>query len=138
MTVRGKFNIAGITLLPGKDAGIQVNLNAVCRGDRNATWARATPSGTIQMTVNNPAAADWFLQQLELSRKSGRYPEIFIDMARSTDGYPGDGHAFRLFDTQGYSYGEGTCGECGLSKDAKVPEYEGSVKVREYESHPNG
>lgn len=117
-TTRAKFYVSGLTLLPGKDAGITVNLMAVARGDRNANWAKATPCGSMQMTVNNPAAADAWQQFMEAARRTGKSPEVFIDIAPSDDGWPGDGHVFRLSEVGEGEYGHGLCSECGLAQDA--------------------
>ena len=38
-----------VTLLPGQEAGINLALTAVSRGDRNAGWAKATPNGNLTM-----------------------------------------------------------------------------------------
>jgi hypothetical protein len=34
------------------------------RGEQNKTWASATPSGNISMTIGNPTAAKWFEDHL--------------------------------------------------------------------------
>lgn len=130
MGVRAKFHISGVELLPGKDAGVKVTAQAVSRGDRNANWSKATPSGNLTMIVNNPPAADWFVQLIETSRRTGKYPELFIDIEAASDGYPGDGHRFREADVPDDNYIKGNCGECGLPKD---PPREG-----EQPYHPNG
>ena len=127
--VRGKFNISKIELAPGNMGGA-VTLQAVSRGDRNSSWAAATPSGSITMQINNPKALDWFMQRLMAQRESGRYPEVFVDFADATDGWPGDGHAFRAgAGSDGTIYGPNNCGECGFTKDAT---YDGKP------AHPNG
>jgi hypothetical protein len=45
---------------------ITVKLSPVSgsRGEQNKTWASATPSGEISMTIGNPAAAAWFAERL--------------------------------------------------------------------------
>lgn len=128
MGVRAKFNIAKIELSPGNQGG-KVVLQAVSRGERNADWASATPSGTIEMTVNNPAGFQWFLDRLQAQREAGRYPEVWVDFSDSMDGWPGDGHKFRLADVPETHYQHGKCGECGFPK---VAEYDGK------QTHPNG
>lgn len=140
MSTRAKFYVTGLTLLPGKDAGIRVDLSAVARGDRNANWAKATPCGTMQMTINNPSAVAWWEGFMRASRETGKSPELFVDLAPSEDGWPGDGHAFRLADIPEGDYGHNRCGECGLGKDDPLWEYD-SVAGKSVEAglaHPNG
>ena len=33
-------------------------------GDQNKEWASATPSGSIELTIGNPAALEWFNKNL--------------------------------------------------------------------------
>ena len=84
-----------------------VKLAAVCRGDHNKEWAAATPTGTFEMTINNPHALAAF--------EPGREYEITLVPVRVAT--PDDGHAFRQ-STKGY---QGTvCGECGTTAEAHV------------------
>lgn len=115
MGVRAKFNISKIELSAGNQGG-KVILQAVSRGERNADWASATPSGTLEMQVNNPAGFEWFLKRMQAQREAGRYPEVWIDISDSMDGWPGDGHAFRLADVPEEHYQHGKCGECGFER----------------------
>lgn len=41
---------------------VEVTLNPVsdAKGEQNKSWASATPSGEIKMTIGNPEAAAWF------------------------------------------------------------------------------
>lgn len=39
---------------------VRVKLVVSTRGEENKAWASATPSGEINMTIGNPAAAEWF------------------------------------------------------------------------------
>lgn len=131
MSTRAKFYVTGLTLLPGKDAGVTLNLAAVGRGDRNADWAAATPSGNMQMTINNPKAVEWWESFMQTARSTGKQPELFIDIYPSADGWPGDGHPFRAGEgNPGTCYGPDYCGECGLRLDQSVAHGE--------KAHPNG
>jgi hypothetical protein len=64
MTVQAKFYVVGVT--PGIQASeatvpaTHVRLEAVTTGDGNQDWAKYTPSGHIQMVINNPEAAAQF------------------------------------------------------------------------------
>lgn len=140
MHTRAKFYVSGLTLLPGKDQGITVNLTAVCRGDRNAEWARATPMGTLTMTINNPAAVQVWRDFMDSARETGKSPELFLDIVPSDDGWPGDGHAFRLADIEEGISGHNTCGECGMSKDRELTTYDSATRrsVPSGLVHPNG
>lgn len=123
MRTRAKFYVTGLTMLPGT-AAIKVTLSAVSRGDRNTSWAQATPSGIMEMHINNPLAVEAWEQFMRAARETGRQPEVFLDIYPSTDGWPGDGHLFREADFEPGTYGHGKCGECGLDKDGPA--------------HPNG
>lgn len=140
MHLRAKFYIAGVTLLPGT-SGVKLDLSAVSRGDRNAEWATATPIGSVSMTINNPGAAQQVEDFMQAARRTNRQPELFLDISPSTDGWPGDGHLFRLADIPEGIYGHGNCGECGLPKDGELTEWDpvarDSVKTgKQY--HPQG
>jgi hypothetical protein len=137
---KAKFYLSGLTLLPGKNAGIQLALSAVARGDRNASWAQATPIGNLTMTVNNPVAIAWWENFMQDARRSGKQPELFMDLYPSEDGWPGDGHKFRLADIPEGVYGHGTCGECGVALDADVKVWNeaSNALVSTGQAHPNG
>lgn len=139
MHTRAKFYISGLTLLPGQP-GVKVNLQAVGRGDRNAGWAQATPCGSIEMTVNNPEAARAWEDFMQASRATGRSPELYVDLRPSEDGWPGDGHAFRLGEVPEGHYGYGACGECGMGKDAELTKWDEVLRkqVPDALAHPNG
>src|SRR5207245_181485 len=106
-----------------------------------AGWATATPNGTMSMTINNPSAVRVWEDFMQAARSTGKSPELFIDIYPSEDGWPGDGHLFRLSDIPEGVYGAGNCGECGLSKDAKLWEYD-EIKRQSVETdnlaHPSG
>lgn len=140
MNIRAKFYVTSLELLPGKDAGVRVNLSAVSRGDRNASWATATPMGTMQMTVNNPAAAQAWESFMRAARETGKQPEVFLDITPSTDGWPCDGHAFRLADIPEGIYGHDQCGECSMPKDGAIKERDPATGnlVDGQPYHPNG
>ena len=42
----------------------EVELYPATRGEENKAWASATPSGSIKMTIGNPAAAKFFEDHL--------------------------------------------------------------------------
>ena len=42
----------------------QIKLQASTRGEENKAWATATPSGSIEMSINNPDAAAFFTSRL--------------------------------------------------------------------------
>lgn len=141
MHTRAKFYVTGVTLLPGQDAGVKVNLSAVSRGDRNATWAKATPMGSMEMTINNPVAAQAWEDFMQAARRTGKSPELFIDIYPSEDGWPGDGHLFRLADIEEGISGHGMCGECSMPKDGFITQYDralGKTVDTETPYHPNG
>ena len=69
MSIQARFFVNAVSATtpgsnkPGERTGT-VKLQAVGRGPENKTWAAATPSGAIEMTVNNPSAFEWFLGRL--------------------------------------------------------------------------
>lgn len=131
MKTRAKFYLSALELLPSQP-GIRVTLRAVSRGDRNASWAAASPDGTMTMTINNPAAAQQWEDFMQESRRTGKQPEVFIDIYTATDGWAGDGHKFRPGEgDEGTIYAARYCGECGRAVDDKIDQ-EGTL------AHPNG
>lgn len=57
--VRGKFRVTKITHHYGYGVQAQVTLSAVYTGSaEDNTYAAATPSGTIEMSITNPAAIE--------------------------------------------------------------------------------
>ena len=61
MSVRAKFSVESVVLFAGDSK--KVNLRAVANKDgvpENKWFAKYTPSGTIEMTVDNPPASDQF------------------------------------------------------------------------------
>ena len=117
--VQARFHISAIELTPNNRGG-KVTLKPVSRGDRNAKWAEATPSGEMTMYVNNASGFQWFMDLLEAS-KSGecRWPEVDITMTVSPQQVPEDGHAFREAAYPEGIYGHGKCGDCGCDPDAE-------------------
>jgi hypothetical protein len=74
------------------------------------------------------------------ARTTGKSPELFIDIAPSEDGWPGDGHAFRLGEFPEGNYSSGKCGECGMGKDDDLLEYDYAAKKNIVigKAHPQG
>jgi len=60
MAVEARFYVSDMKFAAHAPEAAQLKLSAVVRGPENAAWAAATPSGTIEMYVNNPKAAQWF------------------------------------------------------------------------------
>jgi hypothetical protein len=60
--VRAKFRVTKITHVEWSKTVRVIELTAVYDDgiDENRRFARATPSGTLNMTVDNPAAAEQF------------------------------------------------------------------------------
>lgn len=138
--LRGKVYLSGLTLLPGQDAGVKADFMFVSRGDRNASWAKATPIGSLSMTINNPVAAQRLEEFMQAARRTGKQPELYLDLTPSEDGWPGDGHKFREADIPEGVYGHGTCGECSHGKDAMLTAWDPEARknVETGPAHPNG
>ncbi len=115
MSVRAKFYISEVTQYPGP-AGGKVTLGAATRGARNADWASATPSGTIELNINNPAAFDFFVDLLARSKGLGFAPEVDVVLEASADTEP---HAFQEFERADH-YVNGRCVACGGDADAPL------------------
>lgn len=62
--VRGKFFVIGIEKQPYAGSAPRFKFGAVSKSDKegseNTFFSQATPSGTIEMTIDNPAAAAQF------------------------------------------------------------------------------
>lgn len=63
MSVQARFFVQTITRHAAHD-GVQVSLAASGRGKENKSWSQYTPSGKLELTINNPSAAQWFLDRL--------------------------------------------------------------------------
>ncbi len=62
--VIARFYVAEVRRYAYNEEQRQIVLQAVTRGDENASWSRATPAGKIELTVNNPPAGEWFESRL--------------------------------------------------------------------------
>lgn len=62
--VEARFYISGYQRTAYDPSVTTVKLQAVSRGEHNKTWAAATPSGHIEMTIRNEGAAAWFVNRL--------------------------------------------------------------------------
>jgi hypothetical protein len=69
MSVKARFNVNSITHTKHGNGWAHpapvgsVKLGAV-GGEANKEWASATPSGSIEMTIGNPDALEWFNKKL--------------------------------------------------------------------------
>lgn len=106
--VRAKFYVSGIHI---ESWGANIELTAVSRGARNADWSSATPSGSIKLTVTNPAAIAQYVAALR--HKGG--PEFFVDFTHAPIAWPEDGHRF-VPSPEGH-YNHPRCAECGQPED---------------------
>lgn len=109
--IRAKFYVAEITRFPGpaETAGGKVRCSPVSRGAVNASFASATPSGSIELVVQNPAALARYDDWRERRR------EFYVDFTEYTP-EPGDGHAFVLTEGDAH-YNRGKCVECGGAEE---------------------
>jgi hypothetical protein len=122
MTVRARFYIGQITRHAYNPAQGQVKLQAVTRGTENKTWAAATPTGTLDMTIGNPAALEFFNDNLgkELTLTFELDPLTCTDCARETTanaygtdqlgGYTVDQHS--VGNVPGLNVGDHVCNDC--------------------------
>jgi len=117
--VKAKFYVANVSMSahttasdPDERVGV-ITLKPACRGAVNAAWAQATPSGTIEMTVNNPPAFAWFLDRL------GRECSITFD---DFDADP-TSHQFEPHPRAEakLEWGADLCVECGATEAAHTP-----------------
>lgn len=103
-----------------KIEGQQVHLYPVCRGVENREWSSATPGGSMQMTITNPAALEQFVVGEEYLAR--------FDFAPKPK--PGDGHEVDVVEQYGWDPQTGkndkvywVCGTCGsyarLTEDGK-------------------
>jgi hypothetical protein len=60
MGVEARFWVDEITTRAYNPDHVSVTLRAAGRGEGNKSWAQATPTGTIELTITNPAAAEFF------------------------------------------------------------------------------
>lgn len=64
MSVQARFYVAEVTRYAYNSDQSKVTLRAVARGEENKSWAAATPSGEITLTIGNANAAKWFADRL--------------------------------------------------------------------------
>lgn len=67
MSVIARFYVAEVTKSAYSSLAEpqrKVTLRAATRGEENKSWAQATPSGTIELLINNGPAGLWFEENL--------------------------------------------------------------------------
>lgn len=64
MSVSARFYVTQITRNAFAPGNATVVLAPVSRGPENKTWAAATPSGKVELTIGNEKAAEWFTSRL--------------------------------------------------------------------------
>lgn len=113
MPVKAKMYVAnvGITQIDGEGeptAGT-VRLQAVTRGAVNKRWAKWTPAGHQEMTINGPAL-DWFRKRV------GK--ELSVTIADANDD-PAT-HEFDPLEEEFHpdGYREETCATCGYGRES--------------------
>lgn len=109
-SVVARFYISSVTRHAYNTEQVEVQLQAVSRGDHNARWAKATPSGTLNMSINNPPAAQWMNDHL------GEEVELLMTLVAKHLN-PADGHAFRAAAVPDDHYNKGKCGECSFAEE---------------------
>lgn len=107
MSVRAKFFVKTTSAYAVGNGSVE--LAPATRGAENAQWAAATPSGTVQLTINNPPAFQWFVDRL------GR--EVYIDFTEAPDFTDPKTHDFVLFEQEGH-YANGNCVHCSQPEAA--------------------
>jgi hypothetical protein len=117
MSVEAKFYVQSVTRTPSSEGGV-VKLGAATRGSRNREWAQSTPSGSIELSVNNPSAFGWFEDLVKEAQASSSlaarvHPEVSVSFRRSVDM---DSHVFEP--TPVGHYNAGQCVACGASESA--------------------
>lgn len=56
MSIRAKFKVISVTAFEGGAEQVEAQAANGRAGSANAQWAMMTPSGTLKMYINNPAA----------------------------------------------------------------------------------
>ena len=76
--VRAKFSVSNI--LKDQYGNVVVKLYAVYKGDEsspeNESFSNSTPSGSVELTITNPAASDFF------EKLAGKY--VYLDFTEAT------------------------------------------------------
>lgn len=60
MAVAARFYVSEITRRAYNPSHVTVKLQPTTQGEGNREWAAATPSGSMELTINNPSAASFF------------------------------------------------------------------------------
>lgn len=108
MAVIGKFYVAAVKQFSASKDQIQIELQAVTRGNANSEWAKASPYGKIELSITNPAASAQFVDALgeEFYVRFERVPAADLDPLQ---------HEFVESDKPEGTYGHGLCNQCGQS-----------------------
>lgn len=79
-TILARFFVQAVELQPSTMGG-KVRLAAAYRGERNKDWAAATPTGSMELYVNNPGALEFFEDMVRASRTGAlKFPELDLSM----------------------------------------------------------
>lgn len=66
--ITARFYVAEMTRRAYDPSHVTVRLQPAYKDGRNAAWTKATPSGSIELQVNNPDAAAWFAERFDARR----------------------------------------------------------------------
>jgi hypothetical protein len=92
MAVAARFYVAEVTRRAWNAGALSVIMQPVTRGAENKSWAAATPTGKIELTIQNEAAATWFDDRLakEVAITFEDRPELCVLCNEEVDGYGGN------------------------------------------------
>lgn len=114
-SIEARMYVAERHAFAGQKQG-KVILRVVGRGDQNRKWSNATPVGSTELTITNPAALAlfdaWLADGLDIA-------VTFSPVKVAT---PEDGHLFRPSEQEpGQSWpSAGVCGDCGHNETAHL------------------
>lgn len=103
MSVIAKFFVQNVERYENSPSAAKIEMGAVCRGAENASWASATPWGSIVLGTLNEKADAYF-------EKGAEY---LVTFERVNPPKAGDGHDPIPVDKYGYI----SCAFCGMSQD---------------------
>lgn len=114
MSIEARFYVSEIVFTAyNGDGGGKVKLTAVSRGDGNRSWAKATPGGTVELSISNADAIKQF-RQWQLDGKDVALTFDAVDVAKPTDG-----HAWEMSRTAPNDYPQPQmCRHCGAYESA--------------------
>lgn len=108
MSVRAKFFVQSVSAYATGNGSVV--LAPATRGSENKQWASATPSGKIELTINNPKAWEWYRDHLS--------EEVYVDFSLVPENLTDPAKHRFVEETDQSHYNRGRCVHCSMEPAA--------------------